>query len=80
MDTIGGMVEHQEDILSPNVAMAKEIITRIGDFTQMTPDDNVLNNIIAAATVFSSEGKRFHFIISSPLFPVTIWFLHHLTT
>ena len=50
------MVEHQEEILPPKVEMAKEIITRLGDFTAMTPDDDVLSNIAAAAKFFTSEG------------------------
>lgn len=53
----GGMIEHQEDVLPPRVSMAKEIITRLGDFTRMTPEDNVLSNIVAAAAVFANQGR-----------------------
>lgn len=52
----GGMVKHEEVELAQNVAMAKEIIIRLGDFSQMTDEDDILTNITASAAAFSAEG------------------------
>ena len=50
------MIEHSEPVLPPQVATAKEVITRLADFSRMTEEDNVLNNLLAASEVFSAEG------------------------
>lgn len=59
------MIEHAEPVLPPQVATAKEIITRLADFSQMTDEDNVLNNILAASEVFASEGCYSDFTLHS---------------
>jgi hypothetical protein len=51
------MVEHQEEILPQNVAAAKEILIRLGDFTYLKENDNVMTNILAAAELFAVDGK-----------------------
>jgi hypothetical protein len=36
VNAIGGMVEYKEEPLHPSVKMAKDIITRLGDYSNMS--------------------------------------------
>eukprot|EP01035_Chromulina_nebulosa_P021748 gene21748-28143_t len=47
----GGMIEHPEPVLHPQLAIIKDVITRLGDFTRITIEDNLLENVIATADV-----------------------------
>ena len=51
------MVEHREVALPQQVEMAKELLTRLGDYSAMTDeDDDVVSNIRALANLFVSIG------------------------
>lgn len=57
--SIAGMVEHREDALPQQVEMAKQVLTRLGDFSAMSPDDDddLVSNIRALANLLVSIGK-----------------------
>ena len=53
-----GMVEHREVALPQQVEMAKQVLTRLGDFSAMSEeDDDLVSNIRALGNLFVSIGK-----------------------
>ena len=50
------MIEHKEPELAPQVALAKQIITRLGDFSSLTAEDELLSNIKQLTTIFLDVG------------------------
>ena len=40
-------MEHQEIAIAPEVAMAKQILSRLGDYSAMTEEDDLIANIKA---------------------------------
>ena len=54
---IGGMIEHQAEVLPAALIMAKQILSRLGDYSAMTEEDDVLSNIQALAGLLISVGK-----------------------
>jgi hypothetical protein len=53
------MIEHVEPLLSPSAKMAKELLTRVGDFSSMGEDDDVSSSVKALATTLLEVGKKF---------------------
>ena len=60
---IGGMIEHQAEVLPAALIMAKQILSRLGDYSAMTEEDDVLSNIQALAGLLISVGKMFDVLL-----------------
>lgn len=50
------MVEHKAAVLPVQVQMAKQILTRLGDFSAMTEIDDLASNIKQLAELLVSLG------------------------
>ncbi len=50
------MIEQKLPDVEPQVALAKQILARLGDFTELTDDDDLLNNIRQLAEIFVDVG------------------------
>ncbi len=63
--SLAGMVEHREDALPPQVEMAKQVLTRLGDFSAMSDDDDdLVSNIRALANLLVSIGTSRHCVLT----------------
>lgn len=51
-----GMVEQKLPDVEPQIALAKQILARLGDFTALTEDDDLLQNIRTLAEIFVDVG------------------------
>jgi hypothetical protein len=51
------MMEHQEIAIAPEVAMAKQILSRLGDYSAMTEEDDLIANIKALAGLLVTLGE-----------------------
>lgn len=54
------MVERQDQILPAEVLMAKQILSRLGDYSAMTEEDDLISNIKALAGLLVSLGELFN--------------------
>ena len=50
-------MEHQEVAIAPEVAMAKQILSRLGDYSAMTEEDDLIANIKALAGLLVTLGE-----------------------
>jgi hypothetical protein len=55
---LGGMMERKEVIIPAEVMMAKQILSRLGDYSAMAEEDDVVSNIRALAGLLVSLGKK----------------------
>ena len=51
------MQERREEPIPTQVKLAQQIVGRLGDYSSMTEDDNLVNNIQALAGIFTTVGK-----------------------
>lgn len=51
-------MEHQEVAVAPEVALAKQILSRLGDYSAMTEEDDLTANIKALAGLLVTLGKN----------------------
>lgn len=52
-------MERQDQILPAEVLMAKQILSRLGDYSAMTEEDDLISNIKALAGLLVSLGELF---------------------
>lgn len=53
---LGNMVPRKEPDVPPQVKMARQLLTTLGDYTQMGPDDVLKENIEALAQALADSG------------------------
>lgn len=53
-------MERQDQILPAEVLMAKQILSRLGDYSAMTEEDDLISNIKALAGLLVSLGELFN--------------------
>ena len=53
---LGGMMEARLQVLPPEVTMAKQILARLGDYSAMTEEDDLISNTRALAGLLGSIG------------------------
>ena len=51
------MVERPDQVLPAEVLMAKQILSRLGDYSAMTEEDDLISNIKALAGLLVSIGE-----------------------
>ena len=56
--TLGGMQERREEPIPTQVKLAQQIVGRLGDYSSMTEDDDLVANIQALAGIFTTVGKQ----------------------
>jgi hypothetical protein len=54
--TVGGMMEPRLQVLPAEVTMAKQILARLGDYSAMTEEDDLISNTRALAGLLGSIG------------------------
>lgn len=54
---VGNMFPRKQAVLPQQVQLAQEIITKLGDYSTMSDDNDLIANIQGSAMVFSSVGK-----------------------
>ena len=53
----GNMMPRKEEPVSTSVQLAQQIMTRLGDFSAMTEQDDLYSNIKALAQTFITVGE-----------------------